>query len=1537
MRMSRIILIVLVVLVLGVLASGAWYVFVYRASGDKLLKRAGVALAAKQYDKAIDLARRYAARNPDDRRAVTLQARAHSALGRYEQARELLQDAAKQAPGDVDLALAIADTFTMPAREVLRSDDRNLPADKLWEVAHQLTRALTALEDAAPADGPAKARVNEAAGLARADLGSTKQRLVRALEREAEVYVAAGQQGPADAKIKEADRAKEEAEEAFQQATALLLEVLTWDAAQRQGDQPLAHPVAANTLVALAANADRRDTETLAKARDVILALPDPPLPAATLLIIDPIEDPGAEPDEEQVRDACRQLDALLERHGDDPAALQVRLARARLALGLGDLDQVADLCATILKTQPRQADARLLQAMARLEKGDAAQAEKDLFALKTDVPGSPAVHFRYAQAALRTGKRELAKEALRKITALDRTHAGAHGMLAEMLLEEGFADEAFKEAKELYDAYPANPEALNLLARTAARMGQPILALDALDAAAKDFPDNATIQATLADGYRLLGEAEKAKAAAEKAAGITPTTISDRLAKAQALMRLGKTAEAEQLLTAIVAEQPQSAGAHALLGNVYASTGRVMQAADQYREAVTLVPQNVRYRLLLAHTLLAADLADEAAEEVREALARDPTNPEATALAGRIRVLRGQPLDVDTLVAAPGAAPTGLPLAQACLARGQVEQCIEICQTFLEKTPDDADALWLLGRAHLALGRPDECIRQWTLGLKADPQRIEFYQGLAQVLGRDKKPAEIEAALAAIPGADRNLTDLAVGSMLREGGRFAEAAGVFGRVVERPGAPADHRNVARLRQAECLSLAGQTDEAVAALDAMPKDATWNSRTQLAKAMILANAGRADPANAVLEDLLKTARDEPNPSILGRIGLEYLRTGRNEQALALADEMAGLFPKTVDPLVLRAAALERLGQGDDVIACLREIVALEPGNFGHHVRLARALDLHQRPKEALAAVAELRKHGPTGETLALLEEGALLAQWGLQGPALARLQELIGRDDATTPRVRILVAQALATFGDVPKARDQLAKVPTYASEYVVAQQLLARLAETEEERLAILEQAAAGQPATGQAAAGLVLERMDILMAAGRPADAAKAFTAWANRLPEGAATSGSLARRAIDAMLAAGDREAATALAVRTARQGDNTAWRRLAALLAVRDDPATAESLLPPIQESGPMDAVLGLVVASGRGGDLGPWLERMAEIDRISLDLRRLPGIPPAYRVLALVAAGDTTAAARHGMVPAGQTSVVPAVMLELIASTKTDPAIKGEATQLIMAALANDFGLRDLGHAWAMEALGKRPHSQWSAAIAAEGAADPARLRAILDVLKPPDCLIGRVIQATALAQEGKHDEAAAAFEAVIKDHGATPQLRMNQATATEKAGRLAEALVLYSQLWDETRDPSAANNAAYLVSRLYPADEKRLTLAAGWAASAVEGRPTVAAFRDTKGWIHYLLGQNQDACRELRTAVKGIPASPEAHYHLGLAEKKAGDMDMARWHLEAAVQLAETAAKDAAGKETPAKDAPGAEAARLARQALEELPKAGGT
>lgn len=91
---KRIILIVILVLVLAGI-SGVIFLYVRRSTPEKLLQRANLALKAKQYEEAAELAAKYSSKKPDDWRGYQRQGDAYLRLGRYEEARKAFDRGSK--------------------------------------------------------------------------------------------------------------------------------------------------------------------------------------------------------------------------------------------------------------------------------------------------------------------------------------------------------------------------------------------------------------------------------------------------------------------------------------------------------------------------------------------------------------------------------------------------------------------------------------------------------------------------------------------------------------------------------------------------------------------------------------------------------------------------------------------------------------------------------------------------------------------------------------------------------------------------------------------------------------------------------------------------------------------------------------------------------------------------------------------------------------------------------------------------------------------------------------------------------------------------------------------------------------------------------------------------------------------------------------------------------------------------------------------------------------------------------------------------
>ena len=160
--------------------------------------------------------------------------------------------------------------------------------------------------------------------------------------------------------------------------------------------------------------------------------------------------------------------------------------------------------------------------------------------------------------------------------------------------------------------------------------------------------------------------------------------------------------------------------------------------------------------------------------------------------------------------------------------------------------------------------------------------------------------------------------------------------------------------------------------------------------------------------------------------------------------------------------------------------------------------------------------------------------------------------------------------------------------------------------------------------------------------------------------------------------------------------------------------------------------------------------------------------------------------------------------------------------------------------------------------------------------------------------AAAESAAGRNQDAVKALQEGIKASNDAPQLTGDLANLYEKMGQTDAAVAQYeSLLKGQVDSPAAANNLAMLLVT-YRSDNRSLDRARSLTERFASSRNP--AFIDTWGWVLYKRGEYADAMTALRKAVDKAPHAPVLLYHLAMAELKSGSRDLARTHLEAALQ-----------------------------------------
>ena len=1491
---SRIVLIlVIVAIVLGLVAGIVWHT--RRNSSTRLLKRAELAMRAEKLDRAVQLGTAYSAQYPDDWRGFFLQARAHVRLGQYDKARELLEKLiAEEARLQTDVTAAsiwLADTYSLPARRQLAQPETLNQTELLERIVKELRRGNEILLPLRPEDPTTVLDVQSGLGVNQSRIGRALLSAAEQYDREALTAQAAADKQMRSERTKRADAVRTEGKKALDEAIGTLLGVTVKDPSRRE---------VAGLLVDLCI--EQGDRESLQTAREAIMNADDPP-PAAVMRLImqellEELDRPNTNVSFEQdqrdkVAHAAKRLDELI---SADPDEVFLKLQRAKLALMLRDLSTVDGLVKEILKENPRHSEARLLEARLLLANGDVMAAQSKLFRLAAELRGWPDALYYHGEAAMAAGKKDLALQAMRRVTELQPKDIRARRFLAQSLLAGGFYDQAFVDAQVYHQESPEDPLAVRMYAESALHTDQPDLARRILQEAEKEYASDPRVLMAAASVYAMLGDQAEAARVTQLAADCDAITVVGRLTVARAMSRVGRVREAEALLAKELSLNPNHPQVNHALGEVYSNTGKGFQALQRYREAVRLDSTNDQYRVDLGRTLLSLGELDECIEALEPV---DATNTQANLLRFRIKLIRGEQTTAEQTL--EQANPEDVrAVALAYLRSGKLEQCRDVCQAELAKTADNADVRMLLAQACLRLGERDQAIQLYNRLIKDAPRQLSYYLQLVQVLSADSSFEEAVAKLKSVPGVSEDIATLAVGRLLEHQGRSDDALTTYHQLANKATADSDVQTSARVWMARVLGTQGRHEQAIAELELLDPTAMSAKRLGLLKVSLFVAAGRTTQAASLLAQLHELARESSDLLLLRQIAEFYIRIKQPDQALAVCQTAEQLMPYDSAPHLLRASVLMAIGETTKAIDSYRKAIACQPSRLDVYKKLALALDEQGRPTEAMAALDEMAAIGPTGKSAALFERGIMFNRWGLTAQAVRCFEALADSGHADNPKVQMFLGKMFADLGLRDRAVEVLAQVPEYAADYLRAQRLLAHLTRDTDKKLLLLDQLQKDNPM----AIAVLIQRLDALLEVDRPDDALEALRAFIDDMPKSSALPSQLRASLLETIFNAKDQPAAVALSVKIARLNRQRWYLQLAVLLTADTQPDTAVSLIPEIDKSGLYDAAMGLYSCCRDGNEriAQQWSDRIFWLDEQMRNLPRPQRVSPAYKALAHVALGNSAAA--QAMLDDG--SAIDSIETAAVADFVKHAVATGDRTEalsLVKVMVARDLGITALVRRWALDVLRQRPSCQWAAVLLGSIPPDEDFLKEVLQVIEPKDSALAQTMKAQLLMQQDEFDKAVDIYSQLAKHPQASSGIHLSHGLALENAGRLAEAKNVYRSLWMTDRNPIAANNAAYIVTLLSPDNPEKLRAASEWAKAATEASPA-AAFAETRGWITFLLGEKESALTQLRQAGRKMTDSPEAHYHIGLAEAAAGSTQLANWHLAAAVELGQKQADE---------------------------------
>lgn len=209
------------------------------------------------------------------------------------------------------------------------------------------------------------------------------------------------------------------------------------------------------------------------------------------------------------------------------------------------------------------------------------------------------------------------------------------------------------------------------------------------------------------------------------------------------ALKRGGRAAAATREYLRTLELQPLNAGAMVALGDLQAAANNLTQALAYYQSAIEVAPgAPIGYRRAAA-VEVQMYLHHDAIDHLQRYLALAPDDAVATGVLG---VEQYMDEDIDAAIVTleralamdPGRPGTLFGLGMALADRpDQQDRALELLARAIEADPDNAMALYLVGRIHVGRGELTEARDALLSSLGVDPEQADAHYRLALVFGR--------------------------------------------------------------------------------------------------------------------------------------------------------------------------------------------------------------------------------------------------------------------------------------------------------------------------------------------------------------------------------------------------------------------------------------------------------------------------------------------------------------------------------------------------------------------------------------------------------------------------------------------------------------------------------------------------------------------------------------------------------------------------------------------------------------------------------
>lgn len=325
------------------------------------------------------------------------------------------------------------------------------------------------------------------------------------------------------------------------------------------------------------------------------------------------------------------------------PKTADFRTSLAMAKLGKGDAaDAVQELeLSTKLDPSSRKAAFLLATTELRLKHYDKALAAVETLEAKT--PNDPMVHNLKGGIYLYQFDMPKAKASLEKALALEPTYFPAASNLARMYMHQKNPAAAKKQLLSFLEKDKDNVEAMTLLAQFAALDGKEAEIAPWLERAHAVKPDAVQPTMRLADYYLKSGQKDKALTVTRKFLAIDPTNLQMLDLMGASQLANGDSSGAIDTYSKLASSLPKSALPRLRLAAAYLAMKNEKAAVENLNQAISIDPTSVDAHIMRADLLTRKGLWDEAMKSSTMLQKKHPRNPVGFLLEGEVLAAQGK------------------------------------------------------------------------------------------------------------------------------------------------------------------------------------------------------------------------------------------------------------------------------------------------------------------------------------------------------------------------------------------------------------------------------------------------------------------------------------------------------------------------------------------------------------------------------------------------------------------------------------------------------------------------------------------------------------------------------------------------------------------------------------------------------------------------------------------------------------------------------------------------------------------------------